>query len=219
MKLHVVSVFLGPDGGSNLLGVFLGAGWDTARRQRVAADLGYSETVFVPDPTSGRLHIHTPATELPLAGHPLVGTGWLLAELGTPVDTLRPPAADVPTWSADGLQWIRADPADAPEFDIRQLGSPTEVEAYPPPGSGPDREVWAWADEAAGRVRARVFPTAMGIVEDEATGSAAFRLTALLGRSLDIRQGTGSQIRTRLLDTGLVEVGGHCRLVETREYR
>jgi predicted PhzF superfamily epimerase YddE/YHI9 len=219
MKLHVVSVFLGPDGGGNLLGVFLGADWDAARRQQVAADLGYSETVFVPDTGTARLHIHTPATELPLAGHPLVGTGWLLAELGTPVDTLRPPAADVPTWSADGLQWIRADPADAPEFDIRQLDSPADVEAYSPPGPGRDREVWAWADEPAGRVRARVFPTAMGIAEDEATGAAAFRLTALLARSLDIRQGTGSQILTRLLDTGLVEVGGHCRLVEVKEYR
>src|SRR5215208_1320350 len=84
--LHVLRVFLGSDGeGGNPLGVILdGAAIAPSERQIVAADLGYSETVFVDDAGSGALRIHTPAVELPLAGHPLVGTAWLLEQAGTP---------------------------------------------------------------------------------------------------------------------------------------
>ena len=66
--------------------------WD---RQAVAADLGFSETVFVDDPERGELRIFTPGTELPFAGHPLVGTAWLLAQEGWGVSVLRPPAGEV----------------------------------------------------------------------------------------------------------------------------
>ena len=41
--------------------------------------LGFSETVYVDDPDTGQLRIFTPAAELPFAGHPLVGTAWLLS--------------------------------------------------------------------------------------------------------------------------------------------
>jgi predicted PhzF superfamily epimerase YddE/YHI9 len=86
----------------------------------------------------------------------------------------------------------------------------------PPPGTG-WLYAWAWADEQAGRVRARAFPRRGGaIVEDEATGAAAIVLTAELARPLDIRQGVGSQILTRPLPGGLVEVGGRTELVEVR---
>src|SRR5687767_7239736 len=108
--LHVVRVFTGLDGtGGNELGVFLdGAEVPAGARQSMATLLGFSETVFVDDVTTGELHIFTPAAELPFAGHPLVGTSWLLREKGHPVDTLRPPAGDVPTWvDGDERVWIR----------------------------------------------------------------------------------------------------------------
>jgi len=218
--LHVVSVFLGPDEtGGNPLGVFVEAG-DTApeRRQEIAADLGYSETVFVTG-ADATLAIHTPTRELPLAGHPLVGTAWLLRGLGRPTDTLRPPAGPVPTWAAGDTTWIRADPADAPDFTLRRLATPAEVDAYAATDGGENTlDIWSWLDEDAGRVRCRVFPRDMGIVEDEATGAAALRLTAALGRPLDIRQGVGSQILSSPTAEGLVEIGGRCRLLDTREY-
>jgi PhzF family phenazine biosynthesis protein len=77
-ELHVLRVFAAPDGtGGNPLGVFLdGPAVPEGRRQAVAADLGFSETVFVDDPRSGGVRIFTPAAELPFAGHPLVGTSW-----------------------------------------------------------------------------------------------------------------------------------------------
>ena len=88
--LHTLRVFLGPDGeGGNPLGVFPdGHLIAPADRQAVAAELGFSETVFVDDRATGELRIFTPAVELPLAGHPLVGTAWLLGS----TCSARPPA-------------------------------------------------------------------------------------------------------------------------------
>jgi predicted PhzF superfamily epimerase YddE/YHI9 len=217
MQVHVVTVFVGPDGhAGNLLGVVLDEAPPADERQRVAAQLGFSETVFVTDPVTAALHIHTPATELPLAGHPLVGTAWLLASLGRPVDVLRPPAGEVPTWTEDGRTWIRARPEWAPEFDTHQLPSAADVDAHDGSTGGADLHLWAWEDEPAGEVRVRVFPVGMGIGEDEATGSAALRLGAFLGRPLTIRQGVGSQILVRPGPDGTYEVGGVVRPVEVR---
>ena len=216
----MVRVFVGDDGGGgNLLGVFgEGHGIPDDAMQGVAADLGFSETVFVADAARGVLRIFTPAVELPLAGHPLVGTSWLLHEQGTPVSVLRPPAGEVPTWREGGLTWIRADPDAAPVFEREQVGSAAEVDAHT--GAGPDAhlQIWAWEDEAAGHIRTRVFPTRMGIAEDEATGAAALRLGQLLRRPLRLRQGAGSRIDVRPAQDGRVEVGGRVEPVEVRDH-
>jgi predicted PhzF superfamily epimerase YddE/YHI9 len=203
---HTLRVFLGSDGGGgNPLGVVLdGAAVPAAERQAVAADLGFSETVFVDDAVTGALRIFTPTVELPLAGHPLVGTAWLLGD----VETLRPPAGDVPTWSEGELRWIRGRPDWGPPYDFAQLDSIAAVDAFEVPGGDAMVAVWAWADEAAGRLRARVFPNGIGIAEDEATGAAALQFGALLGRDLVIRQGQGSELHVRPGDDGTVAVGG-----------
>jgi predicted PhzF superfamily epimerase YddE/YHI9 len=216
--LHTLRVFLGPRGeGGNPLGVVLdGAAVPAADRQAVAAELGFSETVFVDDAATGALRIFTPAVELPLAGHPLVGTSWLLAHTGAPVTTLRPPAGDVPTWWAGGLTWIRARLEWATLYDVAQLESPADVDAMAVPGGDAMVAVWAWEDEAAGRVRARVFPNGIGIAEDEATGAAALQLGALIGRDIVIRQGAGSELHARPRADGTVAVGGRVALVEER---
>jgi trans-2,3-dihydro-3-hydroxyanthranilate isomerase len=57
----------------------------TEQMQTIARELNLSETVFVRSPTEGAAwptRIFTPATELPFAGHPTVGTAVLLASLG-----------------------------------------------------------------------------------------------------------------------------------------
>lgn len=239
-ELFVVRVFCDDEGRhGNPLGVVLdGAAVPDGERQQVAAALGFSETVFVDDRTTGALRIFTPKVELRLAGHPLVGTSWLLrrtsggtdggsspqvggaddavdgrddlvAGTGT-VSVLRPPAGDVPTGGDAVSAWIEADPADAPPFELRQLGSPADVEALEVP-RGPDvhDDVWAWIDpDECTQVRCRVFADGVGIAEDEATGSAALRLVAALDRPLTIRQGIGSVIAGRPVDGGRVRVGG-----------
>jgi predicted PhzF superfamily epimerase YddE/YHI9 len=211
-ELHVLRVFVAPEGtGGNPLGVFLaGRAVPEGRRQEVAADLGFSETVFVDDPAAGAVRIFTPAAELPFAGHPLVGTSWLLARERTAVAVLRPPAGEVPTFTDDdGVTWIRGRAEWAPRMSFRQLADPGQVDALEgaPDGLG-FVDCWAWEDEAAGRVRARVFAPAFGIAEDEATGAAAVRLVSRLGRPVTIRQGAGSLLLARPGPDGTAEVGG-----------
>src|SRR5690348_12057237 len=49
--------------------------------QPLAKEMAFSETVFVYPPTAGghaRIRIFTPATELPFAGHPVLGTAFVL---------------------------------------------------------------------------------------------------------------------------------------------
>jgi predicted PhzF superfamily epimerase YddE/YHI9 len=219
--LHVLRVFVGPDGrGGNPLGVFLdGQAIPNDRRQAVALDLGFSETVFVDDAAEGAIRIFTPGAELPFAGHPIVGTGWLFFETGAPATTLRPPAGDVPFRHDAERTWIRARPEWVHQFRREQLSTAAAVDAFVGPALGePGIYVWAWLDEASGIVRARYFPTDLLIAEDEATGAAAVKLGGLLRRPMTIRQGVGSEILVRPQPDGTVEIGGRVEPVETREY-
>ncbi len=217
-KLHILKVFNGA--GGNPLGVFLEGGEvPTEDRQRVAADLGFSETIFVDDMESGVLRIFTPGTELPFAGHPLVGTAWLLKREGYEVQALRPPAGEVPVREGGDLTFISGRPEWAPGFEHVRLDSPADVDALTGPPDGHDLAgVWAWEDEQAGRVRVRVFAPRVGVEEDEATGAHAVRLAAVLGRQLTIHQGEGSLILAEPRPDGSVEIGGRTQLVETRDY-
>jgi predicted PhzF superfamily epimerase YddE/YHI9 len=221
-ELHVLSVFGGPGGtGGNLLGVFLdGGAFPTDRRQAVATELGYSETVFVDDAAEGAIAIYTPSRELPFAGHPTVGTAWLLHETGAPATTLRPPAGDVPfRIDAEGT-WVRARASWIHPIVFERLASPAAVESEPRQAMGsPGRYIWAWIDEPAGVLRSRYFATDVGIVEDEATGSAAVVMGDRIGRAITIRQGVGSEILVRPGGDGTVEIGGRVELVETRRHR
>ena len=166
------------------------------------------------------MRIFTPAVELPFAGHPVVGTAWLLARERGAVTALRPPAGEVPV-RTDGRADLRRRPpgVGAASSSSCRLESPAEVEALEGPPEGRDAVgVWAWVDEGAGIVRERVFAPRYGIAEDEATGSAAITLAARLGRALDIRQGAGSRILARPLGDGMVEIGGRVELDEARQH-
>ncbi|MGH2716049.1 MAG: PhzF family phenazine biosynthesis protein [Thermoleophilaceae bacterium] len=219
--LHLLRVFCGEsDSGGNPLAVFLdGSEVPADARQLVAAELGLSETVFVDDAARGEIRIFTPAVELDFAGHAAVGTAWLLAEHGAPVETLRVPAGEAAVRHEGGASFVSARPEWGPPWEFEQLGSPEEVDALDGPPGGHDLiAAWAWLDEAAGIARARVFALRIGIGEDEATGSAAVRLCALLGRSLEIHQGRGSLILARPRPDGYSEIGGRTVLDETVEH-
>jgi predicted PhzF superfamily epimerase YddE/YHI9 len=220
-RLHLLRVFCDQHAaGGNPLAVFLeGAEVPAPARQAVAADLRLSETVFVDDAERGELRIFSPAVEMPFAGHPTVGTAWLLAAERDPVPSLRVPAGELRVRYEDSATFVSARPEWPPEFDWEQLDSPADVEGLRGPPRGHDHiGAWAWIDERAGTVRTRVFPVRYGIAEDEATGSASAILCSQIGRALEIRQGRGSQIRVRPLDGGYVEVGGRSVLDEVRDY-
>jgi predicted PhzF superfamily epimerase YddE/YHI9 len=219
-RLHVLRVFTGEDGRhGNPLGVFLdGSEVPAARRQAVAAELGYSETVFVEDRERGKCRIFTPGSELGFAGHPSVGTAWLLAREGKAVETLRPPAGEVAVRFEDGLTFIAARPEWSPPWQLLRMADPAAVEGLRGPPEGRDEiYCWAWEDEASGRVRSRCFAIEDGVGEDEATGSAAIVLSAELDRPLRIDQGKGSLLWARPLGDGRAEVGGGVVLDEVRE--
>jgi len=71
----------------NPLAVFLdGRGFDETRMQTIAREIGFSETTFILPPeapgTDVRMRIFTPGTELPMAGHPTIGSTFALADEG-----------------------------------------------------------------------------------------------------------------------------------------
>ncbi|PJG56075.1 PhzF family phenazine biosynthesis protein [Bradyrhizobium forestalis] len=79
-----VDVFTDRAFGGNQLAVVLDAGGlSTAQMQAIATEFNYSETTFVLPPrdkaNDAEVRIFTPVRELPFAGHPNVGTAFVLA--------------------------------------------------------------------------------------------------------------------------------------------
>ena len=81
--IRIVDVFTERSFAGNQLAVVLAAeGIGDEMMQSVAKEMNFSETTFVlaaeePD-HAARVRIFTPAMELPFAGHPTVGTAWVL---------------------------------------------------------------------------------------------------------------------------------------------
>jgi predicted PhzF superfamily epimerase YddE/YHI9 len=200
-QCQILRVFTREESGGNHLGVVTDlAGLTPEMMQAIATDLGFSETIFCDlagDVPTAR--IFTPATELPFAGHPLVGLGWALNDtLPYPVDRIRY-QVDEARVTFEGLQtWIEAkgdqpveaidDPPLGAEvavtvlmpvpYMVAQFSSPRQIaELVPPPSSLGDVYVWAWEDP--GRVaKVRFFADEAGVPEDPATGSGAFALAS-----------------------------------------
>jgi predicted PhzF superfamily epimerase YddE/YHI9 len=220
IEVSVVSVFTDEHGAhGNPLGIVSNRIATEGREQELATLLGFSETVFLESVEDGvaRLRIFTPATELPFAGHPTVGTAWWLGWRGEPVHTLEVPAGTVPVRTHGHRTFVTGRPEWAPEFSWHPYGTLGEIDELDPTWFDTGSHyAYAWIDEDAGRLRSRMFSPAMGIAEDEATGAAAVTVTALLGRGLQIEQGRGSQISTKLLPDGAVELGGRTVVHESR---
>lgn len=95
LPYHVVDVFTTTPLEGNALAVFPDASdVDSATMQRIARELNLSETTFVlpaeSSPDGIRVRIFTPASELPFAGHPTIGTAYILRRLGmVPHDAQR----------------------------------------------------------------------------------------------------------------------------------
>ena len=207
---HVVRVFTRGDTGGNHLGVVTDlAGLDDAAMQRIATELGYSETVFI-DVDARRVRIFTPADELPFAGHPLVGAAAHLAAfhgrevgqfetgVGTVAFAASPTNAsvecsiDVRVIEPDDVAAV-AEAAGMPTpIRTARLGLPKEylLAEYPTrdvvASLDPDMDALtgrfgflAYARDDAA-VKARFFAPGTAVPEDPATGSAAVALAHAL---------------------------------------
>ena len=212
---HVLRVFTRGEAGGNHLGVINDCrDLDTGAMQAIAHDLGFSETTFVTwDPGEvPHVRIFTPEMELPFAGHPLVGTAWVMNMLGpTPTRALRCGVGEVSITVDGETVWVEA-ALNQPVRDSAESSIPARA-GLPEPSSAktvempleylileyPDEEtVHTLAPDfevlgelfgtltytrSGERVRARFFAPDAGVPEDPATGSAAVALAARLAAS------------------------------------
>ncbi len=84
-EFNIVDVFAEEKFGGNQLAVFKNAqSLNTSEMQKIAKEMNYSETTFVlSDETRNEgydVRIFTPQTELPFAGHPTLGTAYVIQE-------------------------------------------------------------------------------------------------------------------------------------------
>ncbi|MEO0575247.1 MAG: PhzF family phenazine biosynthesis protein [Pseudomonadota bacterium] len=92
---HIVDVFTEQRFGGNPLAVVLDAeGLSSAQMQRIAREFNFSESTFVlpaddASTCSQRVRIFTPTKEVPFAGHPNIGTAWVLAQCGRFGDSIE----------------------------------------------------------------------------------------------------------------------------------
>jgi trans-2,3-dihydro-3-hydroxyanthranilate isomerase len=103
VRFNIVDVFTDVPMAGNQLAVFTDArGLTTGQMQALANEMHFSESTFVTPPEGGgnaRIRIFTPARELPFAGHPVLGTAFVLGgpmQLGRIV--LETAGGDIPVW-------------------------------------------------------------------------------------------------------------------------
>jgi trans-2,3-dihydro-3-hydroxyanthranilate isomerase len=175
--------------------------------QHIAADLGYSETIFIESSAVPRIRIFTPALELQFAGHPLVGAAAVMLRKNPTLHRLRCGIGDVSIRTDGDDYWVDVamDPSNAtpdesgfaarvglPEplstwrvampLDYRmvELGSAADVSRVVPDldSFGEAFGLATYARERD-RVRMRFFTPQAGVPEDPATGSAAVALATM----------------------------------------
>jgi trans-2,3-dihydro-3-hydroxyanthranilate isomerase len=117
LTFHIVDVFAEKKYAGNQLAVFRGAGkLSGVEMQAIAREINFSETTFIlsdqPDKGGYDVRIFTPREEVPFAGHPTLGTAYIIQQ-----DILQGRAAKVVlnlkvgqipvTFSQDGYCWMQ----------------------------------------------------------------------------------------------------------------
>lgn len=108
MRLTIVDVFAESRyAGNQLAVVHDAAALGSDAMQDIAREMNFSETTFVLEHSADRatVRIFTPDRELPFAGHPTVGTAWVLAG-GSGSITLDLPVGPVEVAFEDGVGWM-----------------------------------------------------------------------------------------------------------------
>jgi trans-2,3-dihydro-3-hydroxyanthranilate isomerase len=151
-RFYLVDVFAERPYTGNQLAVVVGdEPLPEATMQQLAAETNYSETTFVRPVAESdggyRVRIFTPAREVAFAGHPILGTAWVLRRLLAPgssaplqLNLAVGPIEVTFEASAQGheVAWFRAPPASlgprcAPESMAAALGvSPSDIDPRSP---------------------------------------------------------------------------------------
>jgi trans-2,3-dihydro-3-hydroxyanthranilate isomerase len=134
LDFYIVDVFAVGKYTGNQLAVFPNAaGLNLTQMQAIAREINFSESTFVTGAAQDQAYpvkIFTPAVELPFAGHPTLGTAWVLRDLNPNLAmvTLSYPAGQIPVHFVDtnngSVVWMQQ---RAPEF----LGNLVAAEVAP----------------------------------------------------------------------------------------
>ena len=114
LRIVVVDVFAEKPLAGNQLAVVLGAAdLSDDQMQLIAREMNFSETTFVLREAldEAGVRIFTPASELPFAGHPTLGTAWVLTA-GARSITLDLAGGRVPVEFVDGVAWMTPPPVE-----------------------------------------------------------------------------------------------------------
>jgi predicted PhzF superfamily epimerase YddE/YHI9 len=223
ITVHILRAFTNEAGNfGSFAGVVIDEGnhLNEVRRQAIARQLGYEETVFVNDTGNANVSIFSPQREIKFAGVPVVCAAWLLRNIkGESITTVQCLGGEVRTWQDEGLTWVRANLATMPSWHHVQFKNADTVECITTKeGANMQHTVaWAWIDESKGLIRARTFMGDLENPETEGNGSGSMMLAAMLGRSIEIRHGQGSVIFAKPADDNYAEAGG--RVVQDEKLR
>jgi trans-2,3-dihydro-3-hydroxyanthranilate isomerase len=201
-RYFVVDVFTDTPLEGNQLGVFTDArGFSGERMQRLAREMNFAETVFIlPAEGDGdvRMRIFTPGSELPFAGHPVLGTAFVVGSaLGRETVRLETGLGVVPVrlerdgdrivfgWMEQPIpSWTPYERADELLAAIGVERSLLPVEAY---RNGPTH-VYVQLDDEDAVARLRPDLAALGELEEICANCFA---------------GSGSRWKTRMFAPGL----------------
>ncbi|MBI5504958.1 MAG: PhzF family phenazine biosynthesis protein [Deltaproteobacteria bacterium] len=129
-SLFLVDVFAERAHAGNQLAVVVGeTGWSSAQMQGFAREMNFSETTFVasPEPRDDGgydVRIFTPSQELPFAGHPTLGTAWVIRRFFAPASVevllhlgIGPVPVTFEARGQDEVVWMKP---RAPGFGVRR---------------------------------------------------------------------------------------------------
>ena len=119
-QVRIVDVFTSKALAGNQLAVILdGRGMSTELMQKIAREMNFSETTFIfpPDDPShaARVRIFTPDVEMRFAGHPTIGTAWVMHDGGLVESAefvLEEGVGPVKVRSVDGVWWMTHPPVE-----------------------------------------------------------------------------------------------------------
>jgi trans-2,3-dihydro-3-hydroxyanthranilate isomerase len=117
LPYYIVDVFTEVKYAGNQLAVFLGAeNLSTEEMQKIAREINFAESTFItkiePENNSATIRIFTPEHEMQFAGHPIIGTSWVL--MNKLIDNnprnlkLTVPIGEIPIQQIGELVWLKA---------------------------------------------------------------------------------------------------------------
>lgn len=122
LPFYIIDVFAENKYAGNQLAVFLEAGnLSSEEMQRIAKEINFAESTFITkldfENNRAEIRIFTPASEMKFAGHPIIGTSWVLIHKifknETDAITLKVPIGDIAIHKTEDLIWLQA---AQPEF-------------------------------------------------------------------------------------------------------